>query len=402
MNKRCTRHSLLGYTLCLCLLTAGAMHVRADEPEDQEAAEAKAEQERRDAAEKRRAEEAAIKAQFSYSFNDISDKIVTIECRDRAGNKSFGSGFIARMDGRTFVFTNQHVIMGAHQIKIKTTRGRKIIPRGVELSLTRDIARLPLAESTGGFAISDKPAIDMQLAVFGNSEGSGVATELYGTVTGVGADLVEVTAEFVAGNSGSPALNHEQEVIGIVSYVRFYASETDDDEQPQEKTRRFCYRLTDVDWMPVNWKKYNEEYGRDYQETEALVDSIFDVVDAWSNDPFGAVPGEYKDYDLQKWAKAHNHMVKKIMRLSDKGSCSQKELDNTNKQISGDIGDSAQALSAFCYKKSLNIEMKLAKKDLTGFLRGSIETNIDALKYASESIDRFGRRLSTINFFHFE
>jgi hypothetical protein len=404
MYNRRKPHALFCGFICLSLLMAGTMPVWADDDAtDDQKAEEKAEQDRLAAEQKRKAEEAKIKAEFTYSFNDISDKIVTIECRSMEGDKSFGSGFIAQMDGKTYVFTNQHVIMGASQISIKTTRGKQIIPRGVELSMTRDIARLPLAASAEGFAISDKPAIDMLLAVFGNSEGGGVATELYGKVSGVGSDLVEVTTEFVSGNSGSPALNDQQEVIGIVSYVRFYApdSTTESDDQPQEKARRFCYRLSDVEWMPVNWKKYNDEYGSDYLEIESLVASIFDVVDGWVNDPFGAVPSEYRDYDLQKWAKSHNSMVKKIMRLSDQGSCTQKELDKTNKQISGDIDDSAQALSAFCFKKSRLVEMKLAKKDLTAFLRESFEMNMDALQYASESIDRFGSRLSTIDYFHF-
>ncbi len=395
-------------TLCLLLvLVTGILagSSRADEEKD-EAAEQKAEQERKEAAARREAEQAALKAEFSYTFNDVADKILTIECTNADGDRSAGSGFIARMDGKTYIFTNQHVIMGAVNIEILSTTGDKLIPRGVELSMTRDIARMPLADDDPheGLVISDKPALDMKLAVFGNSEGGGVATELYGKVTGVTADLVEVSAEFVAGNSGSPVLNQEREVIGIVTYVKFSApenSDEDSDEEAESKARRFCYRLTNVAWTPVNWKKFTKEYGSAYLETEALVESIFDVVYGWSNDPFGYVPRDFRNYDLRKWAKEHNDMVDKIVRLSDKGSATQHELDNINKQISNDIADSAEALSEFCKRKSRHVEMNLSKRELTGFMRERFEANVYALDYASEQIDAFGQKLTNIDYFHF-
>jgi hypothetical protein len=397
-------------TLCHPVIAEEEEEKTAEEIEAEEkAAEEKAEQERKEAEEKRKAEQAAIKAQFPYTFNDVADKIVTIECTNLEGDKSAGSGFIARMNGRTYIFTNQHVIMGATGITILSATGAKLIPRGVELSLTRDIARLPLADSDAheGFDISGKPALDMLLAVFGNSEGGGVATELYGEVTGVTADLVEVSAEFVSGNSGSPVLNQNREVIGIASYVRFSAAEQDedneeeDDGESKENSRRFCYRLTDVEWVPVNWKRYTKIYGRAYLETEALVESVFDVVNGWSNDPFGYVPSDFRNYDLKRWAKEHNDMVDKIVRLSDKGTATPHELKNINRQISNDIADSAEALSEFCRKKSRHVEMNLSKKELTGFLRDRIEANAGALEYASMEIDEFGEELADIEYFRF-
>ena len=209
----------------------------------------------------------------------------------------------------------------------------------------------------------------------------------------------------VSGNGGSPGLNREKEVIGIASYVKFSASDSSDDEKADEEqaenTRRFCYRLTDVDWVPVNWKRYTKEYGRAYLETEALVESVFDVVHGWSNDPFGYVPDDFRNYDLKRWAKEHNDMVDKIVRLSDKGRATQHELDNINKQISNDIADSAEALAEFCRRKSRHVEMNLSKKDLTGFLRDRFEANVTALDFASSEIDEFGEELAEIRYFRF-
>ncbi len=339
---------------------------------------------------------------LSYSFDDVADKIVIIKCTTFSGQRCAGSGFIGKMDGKTYLFTNQHVVLGSPEIQFTTTTGEKLYPRGVELSVTRDIVRMPL-DDRDGFAISQTPALGIPMAVFGNSEGGGVATALYGEVTGVTSDLVEVSADFVSGNSGSPVLNDKQEVIGIASYVRFVSlDEKDEDGKQKTKARRFCYRLTDDRWVPVNWKKYNETYGQDYLETEAMVDSIFDVIYGWGDEPYGYVPRDYRDYDLKRWAKEHNSMVNKIMRLSKKGRATRHELNNINDQIKKDIGDSASALSEFCARKSKLVELKLQKDDMTDFIRKEFEGYVARLDWASNEITDFGQRLSNKNYFHFK
>lgn len=392
MKKKHGLGNVFKFAICAGLLATGLgglSRAWANDTDDKQAEE------------KRKADEEKYKSSFSYTFNDVADKIVIINCTTFSGDKCSGSGFIGKMDGKTYLFTNQHVIMGSPQVTFMTTTGEKLHPLGVELSITRDIVRMPLADHDG-FVISETPALEIPMVVFGNSQGGGVATELYGKVKGVTSDLVEVTADFVAGNSGSPVLNTDKEVIGIASYVRFVSLDDKDSDGKQKKeARRFCYRLTDVQWAPVNWKKYNEDNGKEYLETEALVDSIFDVVYGWGNNPYDYVPNDFRDYDLKKWAKSHNDMVDKLMRLSDKGVATQKELDNTNKEISNGISRSATALSTFCKRKSRIVAMKLNQKDLTGFLRKEFERYTASLEWASSAIDDYGDELSRRDFFHF-
>ncbi len=402
MNRHFHFPSVFKYALCMVVLASSFLGrtAWAAEEDDKETKE-KTEQELEEAKEKREAAEAEIKAQFSYTFNDVYDKLVIIECKGKHGTWS-GSGFVAAMDGKTYIFTNQHVILGADTISFKTAKGEVLRPRVVELSATRDIARL-LLEDQEALAISDNLAMGAPLAVFGNSEGSGVATELFGKVTGIGAELVEVSAEFVSGNSGSPVLNLDKEVIGIASYVRYSTpTKMKEGTQFENKVRRFCYRLTNVRWARVNWKKYNAEYGMAYRETEELVDSILDVVNGWYDDPFGPVSDNQSDYDLRKWSNEHNRMVSRIVRLRDKGRATVKELNSTNKQIRNDIGDSAEALSEFCIRRARFVEFTTGKRDLTGFLRDEFEGSVYRLEYASEAIDYFGTKLEKIDFFHFK
>ena len=334
---------------------------------------------------------------FPYTINAVADKIVIIKCTTFKDDQCSGSGFIAKMDDKTYIFTNQHVILGCPKVSFRTTTGEVLNPRSVELSLNRDIVRLQI-EDRDGFVVSATPAIDIPIAIFGNSEGGGVATELYGETTGVTADLVEVSAEFVSGNSGSPVLNEQKEVIGIASFVRFNSKEDDD----KEDVRRFCYRLTGDKWVPVNWKQYNEKYGKSYIETSEMVESVFKIVYGWGNDPYGYVPSDFINYDLRKWAKEHNNMVDHINELVKTGRATTKELNSINKEISNDIYDSAQALALFCQRKSDQVDIKLNSRDLTGFLRSKFEDYASSLNWASKEIDEFGKELRQSDYFHFK
>ena len=169
------------------------------------------------------------------------------------------------------------------------------------------------------------------------------------------------------------------------------------------KTRRFCYRLTGDQWKPVNWKKYNEKYGKLYRDTEQLIDSIFEVTDIWYDEPFRRMTADnHPDAGLRKWSTEHNRVINRIMRLSDKGHCSQHELDNTNKRIKQDMHDSAEALSAVCRNRARQMRLLATQRELTGFLRKQFEGFADRLDSTAVQIERYGDELSGLNYFHFE
>lgn len=331
-----------------------------------------------------------LKAEFDYSFDDISDKLVIISCNSERG-RSAGSGFVAKMDGKTYLFTNQHVIMGADSISCRTADGETLTPRGVELSSKRDIARI-LIEDREGFGFSETFALNNPLGVFGNSEGAGVATELYGEVTGLGVDLVEVNAEFVSGNSGSPVLDANQEVIGIASFVRVSwhpdddkkkksekkSDDTKDDKEEDEedkfkpKTRRFCYRLDDLKWQRVRWKIYNKEYGELYRETDAATVNIFDIISVWINNPLEPVPLDSDlSSDLKRWIEAHNYLISRRKNGTIKHNNFVKEYIS-----------SLEKLSSSCSQRSWSLEMFAKKPDMSAFMKEEFYKNSISLHYA--------------------
>ncbi|RKX39376.1 MAG: hypothetical protein DRP64_14350 [Verrucomicrobia bacterium] len=323
---------------------------------------------------RKRKEKALIRAQFDYSYNDIHDKLVVIE-----HDMGSGSGFIAKMDGKTYLITNQHVILGGDKIAFTTISGEKLRPRKVELSSTRDIARL-LLDGDSGFETTTQVDMDEPIGVFGNSEGAGVATELYGTVTGVGGEVVEVSAEFVSGNSGSPVLNLNREAVGIATYVRYSEeSRMKEGTQFENKTRRFCYRLTNVQWVAVNWKKYNEKFGKVYRQNEILTNRIQGIVSVLNDDLLsmfkmaGTSAGS-----LDSWKKKHNQIIGKQYR---------REYHNRDFPIA--YSGNMRTLAGICRTQARQIRMLSKERGLSGFLQKEFEQQAEFLESMAKEFDLF-------------
>lgn len=311
---------------------------------------------------KSRAESKIIKKEFAYSFNDIRDHLVVIEHEN-----GMGSGFVAKMDGHSYIFTNQHVIFGANKISFKSVSGKQLRPKKVELSATRDMARL-LLDTDEGLAISGNIEMDAPVGVFGNSDGAGVATELYGRINGIGGELVEVSADFVSGNSGSPVLNLNQEVIGVASYVRFSGnSRTKEGTQFENKTRRFCYRITGSRWLAVNWGKYNKKYGTLYLENEQLISCLEEIYASWTDDlTTGVQLNANSDRQILSWSQTHNALIAKYRGQGKFPAEFAKSLDN---------------LGSLCKSESITTKrfLESESKYLTDFLRDGFKRQAETL-----------------------
>lgn len=105
-----------------------------------------------------------------------------------------------------------------------------------------------------------KPGSVTTSFVLGNMEGARVIQPLPGKLIGIGPDRIEVTAEFVPGNSGSPIIHVKSgKVIGIATYLlqrRF----TELTESNQAKVRRFGFRLDSVkQWQGLNWQAFQQD-----------------------------------------------------------------------------------------------------------------------------------------------
>jgi len=188
-----------------------------------------------------------------------------------------GSGFICDMgETNDYIITNAHVIEAAKSIKLTTVEGRQFRPKSIELANNRDLARMriPDTDVPSLKLAAHAPKIGAKIFAYGDSMGMDSITRLPGKVKGVGPQVLEISAEFVAGNSGGPILDNKGEVLGVATFVvkpkkvDWHVKDTE-----FEKPRRFGVRVNDrVQWVPVRYRQF-------YREASALQDVKFYLED---------------------------------------------------------------------------------------------------------------------------
>ena len=199
-----------------------------------------------------------------------------------SSEQSEGSGFIAKIRGRTFLITNIHVLGAARGATIQTLDGVEItLPSYGYVSRRRDIAIVPIEWQGPTLPMSqslsfDEIAVGQAVTVMGNSDGARVASRLKGEVRGVGPNELEVSAKFVPGNSGSPIVHDELgRVIAIASRLKDFSAKTKwTKDSEQADIRRFGYRLDgEIEWAQValsDLYRQAEAYHRYEDRTTAM------------------------------------------------------------------------------------------------------------------------------------
>ncbi len=202
------------------------------------------------------------KGSAPHLTREFSSSLVFIE-----GKAGAGSGFVCSIGGKKFVVTNQHVVAGNPGTKF-TLLDRSPIQTGqAAAAVGHDIMTFALLSDTKAMEmmtdVEKNAAIGDDVSVLGNSNGDRVIAPIAGKLVGIGPDRVEVSAEFVHGNSGSPIVHLKSgKVIGIATYatVRRIDSITGRPKEPPE-VKRFGFRLDSVKkWEPVAWPAYSAEF----------------------------------------------------------------------------------------------------------------------------------------------
>ncbi len=208
---------------------------------------------------------AAVRAQSADEqaanlVKEYSGSLVFVE--DKGGA---GSGFVCTFAGRKFVFTNQHVVAGHSGAKLTLLDQSQLKVGQAAAAVGHDIMSLALLSDTKAMdmmtEVEKNASIGDEVVVLGNPEGARVIKPLTGKLVGIGPNLIEVTAEFVPGNSGSPIFHLKSgKVIGIATYLTMRDMDGLSG-RAVPKVRRFGYRLDSVkQWQPVAWPAYNEEH----------------------------------------------------------------------------------------------------------------------------------------------
>jgi len=137
--------------------------------------------------------------------------------------RSLGSGFVINTDGH--LITNNHVVDGASEVRVKLSDGRELPARVVGRDPGTDIALLKV-DATGLTAIplgdSAALAVGEPVMAIGNPFGleqtvtTGIVSAT-GRVIGEGPydDFIQTDASINPGNSGGPLINARGQVVGI-------------------------------------------------------------------------------------------------------------------------------------------------------------------------------------------
>lgn len=185
-----------------------------------------------------------------------------------------GSAFLVALHGQVYLVTNYHVLKGASTIECANQFDSfKITDGPIEVADDRDLVRIPM-DKKDALEINPNVTTDDGVAAFGNSGGKDVVTKLDGKVLGVGPQELEVSCEFIPGNSGGPIADSQGKVAGIATYVARAGGIPDWVKQGTrfEATRRFGVRLTDdILWSKTTLAQFQVE-----TKTLATMDGMFD------------------------------------------------------------------------------------------------------------------------------
>jgi hypothetical protein len=228
------------------------------------------------------------KVDIGRVVQDYRGSLVFIE-----GGGGAGSGFLCQMPDGLYLLTNQHVASEMPAMRLVTMAGTKVTIGAGSAAVGHDIIRFAIPGAEHPLVASENVELDAKIGdailVLGNSEGARVVQPLAGKLVGIGPDRIEVTAEFVPGNSGSPIVHVPTgKVIGIATYLtkRRFKELTNPNEAA---VRRFGYRLDTVKrWQPVNWPAYQAEKAA-VDRVEALTQDLARLIkELGSNRPLNA------------------------------------------------------------------------------------------------------------------
>ncbi|MBJ6724674.1 DegQ family serine endoprotease [Geomesophilobacter sediminis] len=157
-------------------------------------------------------------------FQEYFDRFFDQQPKAPQKQRNLGSGFIISKDG--FIITNNHVVAGADEIKVKLSDGKELKAELKGRDEKLDLALLKI-ESKDGLPVaplgdSDKIEVGEWVMAIGNPFGlaqtvtAGIVSA-QGRVIGSGPydDFIQTDASINPGNSGGPLFNAKGEVIGI-------------------------------------------------------------------------------------------------------------------------------------------------------------------------------------------
>lgn len=157
-------------------------------------------------------------------FSDFFDRFFEQMPQRSYKQRSLGSGFIINAEG--YILTNNHVVSGADEIKVKLSDGREFSGKlkGTDEKLDLALIKIESNDRLPVAVLGDSDAIEVGEWVMAIGNPFGLAQTVTagivsakGRVIGSGPydDFIQTDASINPGNSGGPLFNANGEVVGI-------------------------------------------------------------------------------------------------------------------------------------------------------------------------------------------
>ena len=196
-------------------------------------------------------------------------------------DSSQGTGFIASIGGTNYIITNTHVLCPPPSFSCYTVAGQVLDTGAIQFENHNDMARVQVNNFNGipfNIRTDSDPLINEKITVYGNSGGAGVVTEISGQILGMGPTEVEVSAEFVEGNSGSPIVDKSGLVIGVATYATQDEPTFVSKNTRFAKARRMGIRLNTFnnEWVDVSLSRVHKQWAM-LMDINTMISHFVDV-----------------------------------------------------------------------------------------------------------------------------
>jgi hypothetical protein len=301
------------------------------------------------------AEAEAMVASFGFDPDLMNNLLVRIQLE-----KDSVCGFIAKMDGKFHVLTNTQLISGHNRFTLSTLSGTALRPSRIELSTTRDIARIQI-ESEKGLGIASNVVDETTVSLVDFSSSGSSFSEIGGMVQSANKERFDISIPFSAKHCGSPVLNADMQVCGITSNIDYYKSTG---ATWGSTARHFVYKIEGTSWFSPNWKQYDKFFGKPLREADTFREQIYALAVAWMKNLKSRIEtDEDVGLDVERWIKQHNGMVSNLGRKrSSKGG------SNPTKGFQKDFSDSCNALVDICSSKAKTLTFVSEQKNATPYI----------------------------------